>query len=138
LEKDDEYQPLLFYSSGPDRGKPEPFPSSNRQRNTIANQLPPQPLPSNSATTTVVASLNSTLNVVHVFNPTPLAPPIVFNAVASSTSSVAVDPQAHIQNNEEINTGSNVTVLSSSNKVKLIINNVDRDRTDVNSGVEET
>jgi len=26
LEKDDEYRPLLFYSSGPDRGKPEPFP----------------------------------------------------------------------------------------------------------------
>ena len=30
LEKDDEYQPLLFYSSGPDKGKPEPFPTSNR------------------------------------------------------------------------------------------------------------
>ena len=30
LEKDDEYRPLLFYSSGPDRGKPEPFPSSSR------------------------------------------------------------------------------------------------------------
>jgi hypothetical protein len=29
LEKDDEYQPLLFYSSGPERGKPEPFPSSS-------------------------------------------------------------------------------------------------------------
>jgi hypothetical protein len=26
LEKDDEYKPLLFYSSGPDKGKPEPFP----------------------------------------------------------------------------------------------------------------
>jgi hypothetical protein len=26
LEKEDEYRPLLFYSSGPDRGKPEPFP----------------------------------------------------------------------------------------------------------------
>lgn len=25
LDKDDEYQPLLFYSSGPDVGKPEPF-----------------------------------------------------------------------------------------------------------------
>ena len=32
LEKDDEYQPLLFYSHGPDKGKPEPFPSGNRQR----------------------------------------------------------------------------------------------------------
>lgn len=30
LEKDDEYRPLLFFSSGPDRGKPEPFPSSAR------------------------------------------------------------------------------------------------------------
>ena len=27
LEKDDEYRPLLFYSSGPDVGKPEPFPT---------------------------------------------------------------------------------------------------------------
>jgi hypothetical protein len=25
LEKDDEYKPLLFYSSGPDKGNPEPF-----------------------------------------------------------------------------------------------------------------
>lgn len=33
LEKDDEYQPLLFYSSGPDRGKPEPFPSSSGHGN---------------------------------------------------------------------------------------------------------
>lgn len=30
LEKDDEYRPLLFFSSGPDRGKPEPFPSTSR------------------------------------------------------------------------------------------------------------
>lgn len=30
LEKDDTYQPLLFYSSGPDVGKPEPFPSNVR------------------------------------------------------------------------------------------------------------
>jgi hypothetical protein len=30
LEKDDEYRPLLFFSSGPDRGKPEPFPSSSK------------------------------------------------------------------------------------------------------------
>lgn len=37
LEKDDEYQPLLFYSSGPDRGKPEPFPVS-----TAVRTRPPQ------------------------------------------------------------------------------------------------
>lgn len=30
LEKHDDYKPLLFYSNGPDRGKPEPFPSSAR------------------------------------------------------------------------------------------------------------
>ena len=30
LEKDDEYRPLLFYSSGPERGRPEPFPTSTR------------------------------------------------------------------------------------------------------------
>ncbi len=35
LEKDDEYQPLLFYSSGPDRGKPEPFPSSSSGNGNI-------------------------------------------------------------------------------------------------------
>lgn len=34
LEKDDEYQPLLFYSSGPDRGKPEPFPVGSRSRSS--------------------------------------------------------------------------------------------------------
>lgn len=32
LEKHDDYRPLLFYSSGPDRGKPEPFPLSNRYK----------------------------------------------------------------------------------------------------------
>lgn len=32
LDKDDEYQPLLFVSEGPDRGKPEPFPLGNRSR----------------------------------------------------------------------------------------------------------
>eukprot|EP01038_Epipyxis_sp_PR26KG_P005398 gene5398-7482_t len=31
LEKDDEYQPLLFYSNGLEKGKPEPFPSGNRR-----------------------------------------------------------------------------------------------------------
>jgi hypothetical protein len=30
LEKHDDYRPLLFYSNGPDRGKPEPFPLPNR------------------------------------------------------------------------------------------------------------
>lgn len=32
LEKDDEYRPLLFFSSGPDKGKSEPFPVGNRHR----------------------------------------------------------------------------------------------------------
>ena len=39
LEKDDEYRPLLFFSSGPDRGKPEPFPSSSRSM-SIASYPP--------------------------------------------------------------------------------------------------
>ena len=30
LEKHDDYRPLLFFSSGPDRGNPEPFPLSIR------------------------------------------------------------------------------------------------------------
>mmetsp|Transcript_17284 Transcript_17284/g.15589 ORF Transcript_17284/g.15589 Transcript_17284/m.15589 type:complete len:807 (-) Transcript_17284:24-2444(-) len=30
LEKHDEYRPLLFYSSGPEKGNPEPFPSGPR------------------------------------------------------------------------------------------------------------
>jgi RNA recognition motif 2 len=34
LEKHDDYRPLLFYSSGPDRGKPELFPSSGRYKQT--------------------------------------------------------------------------------------------------------
>lgn len=41
LEKDDEYRPLLFYSSGPDRGKPEPFPSSSRSV-PVTSQAGPQ------------------------------------------------------------------------------------------------
>lgn len=32
LEKHDDYRPLLFYSTGPDRGKPEPFPVSNSRK----------------------------------------------------------------------------------------------------------
>ena len=31
LEKDDEYRPLLFYSEGVNKGKPEPFPAANRR-----------------------------------------------------------------------------------------------------------
>jgi hypothetical protein len=34
LDKDDEYKPLLFISSGPDVGKPEPFPSSTFKNQT--------------------------------------------------------------------------------------------------------
>ncbi len=30
LEKDAEYKPLLFYSNGPNRGQPEPFPTTSR------------------------------------------------------------------------------------------------------------
>lgn len=40
LEKDDEYQPLLFYSTGPDRGKPEPFPVSSSARRALQHQQP--------------------------------------------------------------------------------------------------
>ena len=40
LEKDDEYRPLLFFSSGPDRGKPEPFPSSSRSLSSQTQILP--------------------------------------------------------------------------------------------------
>jgi hypothetical protein len=32
LEKDDEYRPLLFYSSGPEKGYPEPFPAQSGSR----------------------------------------------------------------------------------------------------------
>jgi hypothetical protein len=32
LEKDDEYRPLLFHSSGPNKGQPEPFPACTRPR----------------------------------------------------------------------------------------------------------
>lgn len=31
LDKDDEYKPLLFYSSGPDKGKQEPFPAASKR-----------------------------------------------------------------------------------------------------------
>ena len=45
LEKDDEYRPLLFYSSGPERGRPEPFPvgSSGGQRGRQQHSPSPQP-----------------------------------------------------------------------------------------------
>lgn len=32
LDKNDDYRPLLFYSSGPERGKPEPFPTQSRSK----------------------------------------------------------------------------------------------------------
>ena len=36
LEKDDEYRPLLFHSTGPERGKPESFPlSASKDRNNM-------------------------------------------------------------------------------------------------------
>jgi hypothetical protein len=38
LEKDDEYRPLLFHSSGPDRGKPEPFPVNSAKDRDRAPQ----------------------------------------------------------------------------------------------------
>lgn len=42
LEKDDEYRPLLFHSCGPDRGKPEPFPTGNGGgRNKQQQSQPP-------------------------------------------------------------------------------------------------
>lgn len=45
LEKDDEYRPLLFHSSGPDRGKPEPFPTGNGGgRNKQQHSQPPSAL----------------------------------------------------------------------------------------------
>ena len=37
LEKDDEYRPLLFYSDGPNKGKPEPFPLANRRGASITS-----------------------------------------------------------------------------------------------------
>jgi hypothetical protein len=43
LEKDDEYQPLLFYSTGPDRGRPEPFPVSSNLRRAQQQQIQQQP-----------------------------------------------------------------------------------------------
>lgn len=36
LEKDNEYRPLLFYSQGIDKGKPEPFPFGTKIRNQIS------------------------------------------------------------------------------------------------------
>jgi hypothetical protein len=38
MEKDGEYRPLLFVSSGPDKGRPEPFPVGSKQRrNSMPN-----------------------------------------------------------------------------------------------------
>lgn len=39
LEKDDEYQPLLFYSSGPLVGQPEPFPVNHNSSSSNNNNL---------------------------------------------------------------------------------------------------
>ncbi|KAG5176395.1 RNA recognition motif 2-domain-containing protein [Tribonema minus] len=41
MEKDGEYRPLLFYSSGPDRGRPEPFPLGTKQRRIVTPPLAP-------------------------------------------------------------------------------------------------
>ncbi|CAN0483236.1 unnamed protein product, partial [Hapterophycus canaliculatus] len=30
MEKDGEYRPLIFHSTGSDRGRPEPFPASSK------------------------------------------------------------------------------------------------------------
>lgn len=35
MEKDWEYRPLLFHSSGPERGKPEPFPVGPKQSRRV-------------------------------------------------------------------------------------------------------
>lgn len=34
LEKHDEYRPLLFFSNGPERGQPEPFPTNSKVKTT--------------------------------------------------------------------------------------------------------
>ena len=48
LEKEDEYRPLLFISSGPDKGKPEPFPSSvTYRRQTTRDQTDDDDLSNN-------------------------------------------------------------------------------------------
>ena len=41
LEKDNEYRPLLFHSSGPDKGKPELFPTVSRSNSTFRKQGEP-------------------------------------------------------------------------------------------------
>jgi hypothetical protein len=44
MEKDGEYRPLLFVSSGPDKGRPEPFPVGSKQRrNSMPNGAMQQP-----------------------------------------------------------------------------------------------
>jgi hypothetical protein len=39
LEKEGEYRPLLFISTGPDKGKPEPFPSVSTYRRQQPTRL---------------------------------------------------------------------------------------------------
>ena len=38
LDKDEEYKPLLFVSSGPHKGKPEPFPFPIKNRNEFVSE----------------------------------------------------------------------------------------------------
>ena len=44
LDKDESYRPLVFFSSGKNRGKPEPFPAKVARKNSIEDTLPPQPM----------------------------------------------------------------------------------------------
>jgi hypothetical protein len=46
LDKDDEYRPLLFYSSGPNRGQPEPFPVRPRLNPPQSGYPPSMPMSS--------------------------------------------------------------------------------------------
>lgn len=67
LEKDDEYQPLLFYSSGPDRGKQEHFPLNRvsrqpqQQHMTLAQaRVSHNTSPSGTASSDLFSSISST------------------------------------------------------------------------------
>ena len=49
MEKEGEYRPLLFVSAGPNKGAPEPFPTSNKQQRyarslSAASAMPQAPL----------------------------------------------------------------------------------------------
>ncbi len=43
MEKDGEYRPLLFHSTGPERGKPEPFPISVKHGRRSGSSTPTTP-----------------------------------------------------------------------------------------------